>query len=84
MYYFYTDPIQGPIYSFPLGCIDTSPLATVPATLVFTPDSPIPPAVPYQTYILGANGDRWEVPSASDIEGTLSVWLCLQTTPGGH
>jgi len=82
MFYFYTDPLLGPVYSFPLGCIDTSPQATVPATLMFSPDSPIPPAVSYQTYILGANGDSWEVPFVSDVQGTLSVWLCLQQVPG--
>ena len=87
MFYYYlkqadiTGPDHGPRYSFPLGCIDTSAQASVPATLAFSPDSPIPPAVPYQTYILGANGDPWEVNSAADIQGTLSVWLCLQNTP---
>ncbi len=93
MFYYYlkqpdiTGPDHGPVYTFPLGCIDTSAQASVPATLAFSPDSPIPPAVPYQTYILGANGDPWEAHSAADIQGTLSVWLCLQNTPhygSGH
>jgi len=87
MFYYYlkkpdvTGPNHGPVYTFPLGCIDTSAQASVPATLAFSPDSPIPPAVPYQIYVLGANGDPWEVHSAADIQGTLSVWLCLQQAP---
>jgi len=87
MFYYYLKqatfggPNHGSIYSFPLGCIDTSPQASVPATLAFSPDSPIPDAVPFPIYILGANGDPWEVHSAADIQGTLSVWLCLQTGP---
>src|SRR5262245_26263980 len=34
IYYYYEDPIDTPNY-VPLGCIDTAPQATVPATLVF-------------------------------------------------
>jgi len=86
MFYYYTDPVQGPVYSFPLGCIDTSPQAALPATLVFSPDTPIP-STSSQTYVLGANGDSWEVPSATSIQGTLSVWLCFQQAPNvgpGH
>lgn len=83
MYYYYVDPILGPVYT-PFGCIDTSAQANVPATLMFSPDSPIPPAAGNPTYVLGANGDPWNVSSASDIHGTLSISLCLQTAhPAG-
>jgi hypothetical protein len=81
MFYYYDDPDFGPVHSFPLGCIDTSSQAAVPATLVFSPDAPIPPPTVNQTYVLGANGDRWHVFSAPEIQGTLSVWLCLQDAP---
>ena len=81
MFYYWNDPTFGPSYSFPLGCIDTSAQATVPATLAFTPDSPLPPAINSQISLLGANGDAWGVTSASDIQGMLSVWLCLQNAP---
>jgi hypothetical protein len=81
MFYYWNDPTLGPSYSFPLGCIDTSAQATVPATLAFSPDTPIPPATNSQIFLLGANGDPWDVTSASDIQGTLSVWLCLQNAP---
>ncbi len=78
MYYYYVDPTNGPTYSFPLGCIDTAANVGNPATLQFTPDSPIPPSTTAQVYVVGANGDLWNPASASDIQGTLSVWLCLQ------
>ena len=78
MYYYYNDPINGPTYSFPLGCIDTTPQAGLPETLVFSPDSSTPPPTSSQVYILGANGDSWEIPSASSVQGSLSVSLCLQ------
>jgi hypothetical protein len=80
MFYYYNDPTNGPSYT-PLGCIDTGAQAAVPATLAFSPDSPIPPATNDPVYILGANGDLWNVASASDIQGLLSVWLCLQNAP---
>jgi len=82
MFYYYNDPVTGPKYSFPLGCIDTSPQANLQATLAFAPDSPIPPPTSSQVYIVGANGDTWDVPSPSNVQGTLSVWLCLQHTSG--
>ena len=77
MYYYYNDPTNGPAY-FPIGCIDTSPQATVPATLMFTPDSPIPPATSNQVSVLGAEGTSFQAISAADILGTLSIWLCVQ------
>ncbi len=78
MFYFYNDPVHGPVYSFPLGCIDTSSQADVPTTLVFSPDRPIPPADVDEVYVLGANGEPWNVLSTAAIRGGLSVWLCLQ------
>lgn len=82
MYYYYTyDPSIGPVYSFPLGCIDTSSQAALPETLQFSPDSPIPPAT-VDTDVLGANGNLWKVTSTAEIQGKLSVWLCLQNAPG--
>jgi hypothetical protein len=87
MFYNWDDPVFGPSYSFPLGCIDTSSQANVPATLVFSPDTPIPPATVNDIYVVGANGDPWNVVSAAEIQGTLSVWLCVQDAPGsgrGH
>jgi hypothetical protein len=75
MYYFDNDAQNTPAYR-PLGCLDTAAQATVPATSVFSPDMPIPPATPNPTYILGANGPLWGATSA-EIQGTLSVWLCL-------
>jgi Porin subfamily len=84
MFHYYNDPVTGPFYSFPLGCIDTAAQTNVPETLVFSPDSPIPPATVNQVYILGANGDFWHVPptAQTQIQGTLSVWLCLKNLPG--
>jgi hypothetical protein len=79
MYYYYNDPKLGPNYS-PLGCIDTASQASVPATLAFSPDKPIPPATGNQTFLLGANGQSWGM--TPDIQGKLSVWLCLQDAPG--
>jgi hypothetical protein len=82
MFYYYNDPTNGPTY-FPFGCIDTSPVASVPAALTFSPQIPIPPATSNQVYVLGANGNPWNsVASNSDIQGTLSVWLCLQSNFG--
>jgi hypothetical protein len=80
IFYYYNDPTNGPVYT-PLGCIDTAAQATVPATLEFSPDAPVPPATSDKIYLLGADGDYWNVASASDIQGTLSVWLCLQNAP---
>jgi len=81
MFYYYNDPTTGSVYT-PLGCIDTGAQAGQLETLAFSPDSPIPPATLDQVYVLGANGDLWNVLSTSDIGGMLSVWLCLQTAPG--
>ncbi len=82
MYYYYNDPTLGPIYT-PFGCIDTASQATVPATLAFSPDNPTPPpSNGNKIYVLGANGDSWGAASTSDIQGELSIWLCLQTAPG--
>jgi len=78
MFYYYNDPTYGAAYS-PFGCIDTAPEASVPAALTFSPLTPIPPVTSNQVYVLGANGSPWDqVQSPSDIQGTLSVWLCLQ------
>lgn len=77
MYYYYNDPKLGPAYS-PLGCIDTAAQANVPAALAFPPDATIPPTTDNPTYIVGANGEKWDIASASDIGGELWVWLCLQ------
>lgn len=82
MYYYYNDPILGPSYT-PFGCIDTSSQATVPATLAFSPDNPIPPpSNGNKIYVLGANGNLWSAASTSDIQGKLSIWLCLQNAHG--
>jgi hypothetical protein len=82
MFYYYNDPTLGSRY-FPLGCIDTSAQATLPQALTFTPQSPIPPATSSPVFVLGANGSPWDsVASNSDIQGTLSVWLCLQSNFG--
>lgn len=78
MYYYYNDPIYGPTYTN-FGCIDTAPQATVPATLMFTPDNPIPPATSNPVYVLGAEGRASKAMSAADFQGTLSVWLCVQS-----
>jgi hypothetical protein len=83
MFYYYNDPTTGPNYTA-LGCIDTATQANVPATLAFTPDTPVPPIPPAtsdQIYLLGANGEFWNVASTADIQGTLSVSLCLQYAP---
>jgi hypothetical protein len=81
MFYYYNDPTNGPAY-FPFGCIDTSAQAAVPEALSFVPQSPIPPATPNPVFILGANGSRWnDITSPSDVQGKLSVWLCLQYAP---
>ncbi|MGH7814904.1 MAG: porin [Candidatus Binataceae bacterium] len=72
-------------FGFPLGCIDTTPLTSAPATIAFAPNSVYPPQYPYSPDPLsivnypdlaGANGYQWSVPDAADIQGTLSVWLC--------
>jgi hypothetical protein len=81
MFYYYNDPTYGAAYS-PFGCIDTSAQATVPEALSFVPQSPIPPATSNPVFVLGANGNRWnDVNSPSDVQGKLSVWLCLQYAP---
>ena len=71
------DPVNGIVFP-PFGCIDTSPQAGVPATLVFSLDTPVPPSTVSQPSLLGANGADWEATSAADIQGSLSIWLCLQ------
>ena len=77
LYYLYLDPAQGgPVYSFPLGCIDTAAQATASGTLAFSPDAPDPPATDKDIYILGANGESWGNPA--EIQGTLSVSLCVR------
>ncbi|HUY18575.1 MAG TPA: porin [Candidatus Binataceae bacterium] len=78
MYYYYVDPNQGPAYSLPLGCVDTGSLANAPGTLTFTATNPLPPTTSAPVSIVGANGHEWTVPSAADIQGSLSVWLCLR------
>jgi hypothetical protein len=83
MFYYYNDPVTGPSYT-PFGCIDTAAQAALPATLAFTPDDPVPPVTSDQVYILGANGDPWNVAYTSDIKGLLSVWLCLQNAPPSY
>ena len=87
MFYYYNDPTIGDVYT-PLGCGATASQQGPPATLVFTPDTPIPPATENQVYVLGASGDRSPAPlDLVDIRGMLSVWLCLQDTPNsgfGH
>lgn len=89
MYYYDPDnasvaPDNG--YIFPsLGCIDTSSQADVDETLMFSPDLPTPPATVKEPNLIGANGDDWRVESAADIQGTLSIWLCLKKAAGpGH
>ena len=79
MYYY--DPVNGIAFP-PLGCTDTSPQAGVPATLVFAPDTPVPPSSISQPYLVGANGSDWKAISAADIQGSLSIWLCLQSRQG--
>jgi len=69
--------LANPVFP-PLGCIDTSSQAGV---AIFSPDVSIPPSSITSPYLVGANGDDWKVTSAADIQGTLSIWLCLQ---GGH
>jgi hypothetical protein len=83
MFYYYNDSVTGPSYT-PFGCIDTAAQAALPATLAFTPDDPVPPVTSDQVYILGANGDPWNVAYTSDIKGLLSVWLCLQNAPPSY
>ncbi|MGD0074152.1 MAG: hypothetical protein ABSD31_07395 [Candidatus Binataceae bacterium] len=79
MYYYYNDPSLGEVYT-PFGCLATANSQTEqPATSVFTPDMPVPPATPNQVYILGASTANLAPMSTYDISGTLTVWLCLQT-----
>jgi len=81
MFYYYNDPTIGSVYT-PLGCVATASQGGPPATSMFTPDMPIPPATENQVYVLGASADR-SPPQLDtvDIQGTLSVWLCLQSGP---
>lgn len=81
MFYYYNDPTYGGNY-FPFGCIDTSAQAAVPEALSFVPQSPIPPVTSNPVFVLGANGSRWnDVTTPFDVQGKLSVWLCLQYAP---
>jgi len=82
LFYYAKNLTIGSPYSFPLGCIDTAAQANLPQTLVYSPDSPVPPANFNPADILGANGDLWQVPQPlqSQIQGTLTIWLCIQDT----
>ena len=77
MYYNYLDAQDITNY-LPIGCLDTGSHAASPATSVFTPDLPIPPAGANQTNVLGANGSLWSITTPAEVQGSLSVWLCLQ------
>jgi len=81
MFYYYNDPTLGPVYTR-FGCEDTGEsAAAAPTVLQFTPDNPTPPQTTNALSVLGANGDVWSVPpdSQSNIQGTLSIWLCVQS-----
>ena len=80
MFYYYRDPTIGNVYT-PLGCVATASQEGPPATSVFTPDRPIPPATANQVYVLGASANILPLPTTVDISGMLSVWLCLQNAP---
>jgi hypothetical protein len=77
MYYFYNDTQNLPTY-LPIGCLDTASQASSPATSIFSPDRPIPPATANQVNVLGANGSLWKISTPAEVQGPLSVWLCLQ------
>jgi Porin subfamily len=77
MYYHYTDAQNLPVY-FPIGCLDTAWQAASPSTSVFTPDLLVPPATANQIDILGANGPLWGITTSAEVQGPLSVWLCLE------
>lgn len=76
-YYYYDASPADPVY-LALGCIDTAPQASVPAIAAFVPDRPLPPPTAANVHIVAANGNLWNVLSAGDIGGRLSIWLCLQ------
>ena len=86
MFYYYIDPTNGPQYT-PIGCEDTGPIAAMGGGAYFAPDMPVPPSTLNPVFILGANGDLWNIPgnaqtpprASTPIQGTLNVWLCLQT-----
>ncbi len=81
---YYYDPASAsiaPNYGIvfpPLGCLDTSSQAGLPAISVFSPDVPAPPSTIGAPALIGANGDDWKAMSAQDIQGALSIWLCIQ------
>ena len=77
MYYHYTDSQNLPVY-VPIGCLDTASQAAASLTSMFTPDPPSPPATTSQIDILGANGPLWGITTPAEVQGPLSVWLCLQ------
>ena len=77
MFYKWQDPtLTDPSYSA-LGCSDTSKQATVPATLAFSPDHPTPPATTAPMSLVGAQGFPGAPPIAADIQGELSIWMCV-------
>jgi len=83
MFYYYNDPTNGPTY-LRFGCEDTAEVSSIPGVLQFTPDNPVPPQTTVQMNVLGADGNLWQVPPSmqSDIQGSLSVWLCIQSGHG--
>lgn len=83
MYYSWQDPTAGTQYS-PLGCVDTAPRASLPETLSFVPDQPVPPATSSEVHLVGANGDLWDTLPNANISGELSVWLCLGRSGKSH
>lgn len=77
-FYYYVDSTDGPSYSFPLGCVDTAPLANLSGTIQFTANLPLPPATTSQVYITLANGYQPGGDAPSSIQGQMKVWLCLR------
>lgn len=78
-YYYSIDPNLGPEYSFPLGCVDTEPLANLSGTIRFTANSPLPSFPTSQpVYITVAGGYTAQTTTTSIIQGKLTVWLCLK------
>lgn len=76
-----------PKYGFPLGCANTLQLAGPSATLAYSASTltPVseqttgesPPAVPPFPEIVGAYAIHSKDVNPADIQGKLSVWLCL-------
>lgn len=76
-FYYYVDSQNESAYSFPLGCVDTAPLANIPGTIQFTANEPLPPSNANQVSITLANGYRsGDTPSL--IQGQMTAWLCLK------